>query len=386
MKSTTAPAARQSAAREQTEDFFPVLGIDHVEIYTGNAKQAAHFYEHGFGFSTRAYSGLETGARDRASYVLEQGKIRLVLSTGLAPDHPIARHAHRHGDSVGVIALGVPDADAAYREATARGAVGRVPPTTEADEQGTLRYSAIQCYGDTLLKLVDRSDYGGAFAPGYQERAAPPESEKGKRHQGIGLSHIDHVVGNVELGAMDKWVDFFARALGFSQLQHFDDQAISTEYSALMSKVMQDGTGKVKFPINEPAHGRRKSQIEEYLEYHGGPGVQHIACATGDIMTAVEALRDRGIAFLRVPMTYYEELEGRVGKIDEPVERLAELGILVDRDDEGYLLQIFTKPVQDRPTVFYEIIERHGSRGFGVGNFKSLFEAIEREQALRGNL
>jgi 4-hydroxyphenylpyruvate dioxygenase len=386
MKSTTAPATRQAAARADTPDFFPVLGIDHVEVYAGNAKQAAHFYQHGFGFLIRAYSGLETGARDRASYVLEQGKIRLVLSTGLAADHPIARHAHRHGDSVGVIALGVPDAEAAYREATARGAVGVIPPTTEEDEQGTLRYSAIQCYGDTLLKLVDRSRYEGAFAPGYEERAAPPEAGKAKRHKGIGLAHIDHIVGNVELGAMDRWVEFFARALGFSQLQHFDDEAISTEYSALMSKVMQDGTGKVKFPINEPAHGRRKSQIEEYLEYHGGPGVQHIACATGDIITVVEALRDRGIAFLRVPQTYYEELEGRVGKIAEPVERLAELGILVDRDDEGYLLQIFTKPVEDRPTLFFEIIERHGSRGFGVGNFKSLFEAIEREQALRGNL
>ena len=365
-----------------TADFFPVLGIDHVEIYVGNAKQAAHFYERGLGFLKRAYSGLETGDRARASYVLEQGKIRLVLSTALDPEHPIARHAHAHGDSVGVIALAVPDAEAGYREATARGAVGAIAPTTDEDEHGELRYSAISCYGDTLLKLVDRSAYRGAFAPGYEERGAPGV----ERHQGIGLSHIDHIVGNVELGAMDKWVDFFARALGFSQLQHFDDQAISTEYSALMSKVMQDGTGKVKFPINEPAHGRRKSQIEEYLEYHRGPGVQHIACATGDIVSVVAALRDSGIEFLRVPMTYYEELEGRVGKIDEPVDRLAELGILVDRDDEGYLLQIFTKPVEDRPTVFYEIIERHGSRGFGVGNFKSLFEAIEREQALRGNL
>jgi 4-hydroxyphenylpyruvate dioxygenase len=377
--SAGAVAARKG---KKDEDFFPVQGIDHVEIYVGNAKQAAHFYEHGFGFLERAYSGLETGARDRASYVLEQGKIRLVLSTALDPDHPIARHAHLHGDSVGVIALAVPDAEAAYREATARGAVGAIAPTTEEDEEGTLRYSAIHCYGDTLLKLVDRSDYKGAYAPGYEQRGAPDR----KRHSGIGLSHIDHIVGNVELGAMDQWVDFFARALGFSQLQHFDDQAISTEYSALMSKVMQDGTGKVKFPINEPAEGRRKSQIEEYLEYHRGPGVQHIACATGDIIAAVESLRDNGLEFLRVPTTYYEELEGRIGKIDEPLDRLAELGILVDRDDDGYLLQIFTKPVEDRPTVFFEIIERHGSRGFGVGNFKSLFEAIEREQAARGNL
>jgi 4-hydroxyphenylpyruvate dioxygenase len=283
---------------------------------------------------------------------------------------------------VGVIALAVPDAEAAYHEATARGAAGAIPPTAEEDEHGELRYSAIHCYGDTLLKLVDRSGYRGAFAPGFAERAAPD----GGRHRGIGLSHVDHIVGNVELGAMDRWADFFARALGFSQLQHFDDQAIATEYSALMSKVMQDGTGKVKFPINEPAHGRKKSQIEEYLEYHRGPGVQHIACATGDIIAAVEALRANGIEFLRVPATYYEELGARVGRIDEPVGRLAELGILVDRDDDGYLLQIFTKPVEDRPTVFFEIIERHGSRGFGVGNFKSLFEAIEREQAARGNL
>jgi 4-hydroxyphenylpyruvate dioxygenase len=381
MKSTTA-RAQETKPRQESADFFPVLGIDHVEFYVGNAKQSAHFYTKGFGFLERAYSGLETGARDRASYVLEQGKIRLVLSTALDPDHPIARYAHLHGDSVGVIALGVPDAEAAYREATSRGAVGAIAPAEESDEHGTLRYSAIHCYGDTIIKLVDRSAYEGAFAPGYTERGAPD----GKRHKGIGLSHIDHIVGNVELGAMNQWVDFFARTMGFSQLQHFDDQAISTEYSALMSKVMQDGTGKVKFPINEPAHGRKKSQIEEYLEYHRGPGVQHIACATGDIIAAVEALRDHGVEFLRVPGTYYEELEGRVGKIDEPVDRLAELGILVDRDDEGYLLQIFTKPVEDRPTAFYEIIERHGSRGFGVGNFKSLFEAIEREQAARGNL
>jgi 4-hydroxyphenylpyruvate dioxygenase len=382
MKSGTDAPARKRKPATQEGDFFPILGIDHLELYVGNAKQSAHFYEHGFGFLPRAYAGLETGSRDRASYVLEQGKIRLVLSTALGPDHPIARQAYEHGDCVGVIALAVPDADRAFREATARGAAPAIEPTRAEDEHGALRYSAIKCYGDTIIKLVDRSDYEGVFAPGYVERGAP----EGKRHQGIGLSHIDHIVGNVELGAMDEWVAFFARTMGFSQLQHFDDQAIATEYSALMSKVMQDGTGKVKFPINEPAHGRRKSQIEEYLEYNRSPGVQHIACATGDIISAVEALRDRGVEFLRVPTTYYEELEGRVGKIDEPVDKLAELGILVDRDEEGYLLQIFSKPVQDRPTVFYELIERHGSRGFGVGNFKSLFEAIEREQEARGNL
>ncbi len=383
MKSTEAPARRSRAQQKSTEDFFPILGIDHLELYVGNAKQAAHFYENGMGFLRRAYAGLETGSRDRASYVLEQGKIRLVLSTALTPDHEIARQAHVHGDCVGVIALSVPDADRAFREATERGAEPAIEPSVAEDEHGALRYSAIKCYGDTIIKLVDRSDYDGVFAPGFVEHHGSPD---GKRHKGIGLSHIDHIVGNVELGAMNEWVAFFAKTMGFSQLQHFDDQAIATEYSALMSKVMQDGTGKVKFPINEPAHGRKKSQIEEYLEYNGTPGVQHIACATGDIIAAVEALRDRGVEFLRVPNTYYEELEGRVGKIDEPVDKLAELGILVDRDEEGYLLQIFSKPVQDRPTVFYELIERHGSRGFGVGNFKSLFEAIEREQEARGNL
>jgi 4-hydroxyphenylpyruvate dioxygenase len=373
------------------EDFLPIKRIDHVEFYVGNAKQAAHFYRTGFGFANTAYSGLETGSRERASYVMEQGMIRLVLSTALGPDHPIARHVYLHGDGVAVIALEVPDAASAYRETTKRGATGAIPPTQEEDEHGLYRYSAIRTYGDTLIRFVDRSGYQGAFAPGYVARdGATGNGQNGwsgrSRHQGLGLAHIDHIVGNVELGAMNRWVDFFATTMGFSQLLHFDDEDISTEYSALMSKVMQDGTGKVKFPINEPAEGKKKSQIQEYLDYYQGPGAQHIALSTGNILETVSRLQDNGVEFLYVPTTYYRDLEARVGKIDEPIDKLAELGILVDRDDEGYLLQIFTKPVEDRPTVFYEIIERHGSRGFGKGNFKALFESIEREQALRGNL
>ena len=371
-----------------TTDFLPIQAIDHVELYVGNAKQAAHFYRTGFGFAPAAYSGLETGTRQTASYVLMQGKIRLVLTSALGPDHPVARHAHLHGDGVAVVALTVPDAASAYRETTSRGATGAIPPAEAEDECGVFRWSAVRAYGDTLIKFVERSAYRGAFAPGYQPRNGySPEVANGRTwNRGVGLAAIDHMVGNVELGAMNRWVEFFARTMGFSQLLHFDDQDISTEYSALMSKVMQDGTGKVKFPINEPAEGKKKSQIQEYLDYYYGPGVQHIACSTGDIIATVTQLRDNGIEFLRVPTTYYQELESRVGRIDEPVDQLAELGILVDRDEEGYLLQIFTKPVEDRPTVFFEIIERHGSRGFGKGNFKALFESIEREQALRGNL
>ncbi len=368
------------------EDFLPIKGIDHVEFYVGNAKQAAQFYRATFGFTTTAYSGLETAARDRASYVLEQGKIRLVFSTALEPDHPMSRHVHLHGDGVAVIALAIPDARSAFKESTSRGATAAIPPTTAEDEAGVFRYSAIKAYGDTIIKFVDRSAYQGAFAPGYEKRTAEGSPPNNGNHQGFGLSHIDHIVGNVELGAMNRWVAFFADTMGFSQLAHFDDQDISTEYSALMSKVMQDGTGKVKFPINEPAEGKRKSQIQEYLDYYQGPGVQHLALSTGDIIATVTKLQESGVEFLYVPTTYYEELESRVGKLSEPLEKLAKLGILVDRDEEGYLLQIFTKPVEDRPTLFYEIIERHGSRGFGKGNFKALFESIEREQALRGNL
>lgn len=377
-----------------TEDFLPIKGIDHVEFYVGNAKQAAHYYRTAFGFGSAAYSGLETGNRDRASYVLEQGKIRFVLSTALTPDHPISRSVYLHGDGVAVIALEVPDAASAYEESTKRGATGDIKPTQEEDDYGVFRYSAIRAYGDTLIKFVDRSDYHGPFAPGYKglNGAGQNGSKNGQgtngrlRHKGLGLAHIDHIVGNVELGAMNRWVNFFANTMGFSQLLHFDDRDISTEYSALMSKVMQDGTGKVKFPINEPAEGKKKSQIQEYLDYYYGPGVQHLALSTGNIIETVNELQEHGVDFLYVPTTYYDDLEARVGKIDEPVGKLAELGILVDRDDEGYLLQIFTKPVEDRPTVFFEIIERHGSRGFGKGNFKALFEAIEREQELRGNL
>lgn len=368
------------------DDFLPIKAIDHVEFYVGNAKQAAHYYQTAFGFAPVAYSGLETGARDRASYVMGQGNIHLVLSSALGPDHPISRHVYLHGDGVAIIALEVPDAASAYKETTRRGATGAIRPTQEEDEFGAWRYSAVHAYGETIIKFVDRSDYKGVFAPGFKARTAQDATGANGRHTGYGLAHIDHMVGNVELGAMNRWVDFFATTMGFSQLIHFDDRDISTEYSALMSKVMQDGTGKVKFPINEPAEGKKKSQIQEYLDYYYGPGVQHLALSTGDIIQTVTRLKENGVEFLYVPTTYYQDLEDRVGKIDEPVGKLADLGILVDRDEEGYLLQIFTKPVEDRPTLFYEIIERHGSRGFGKGNFKALFESIEREQALRGNL
>ena len=362
-------------------DFCPIKRFDHLEFYVGNAKQAAFFYANCLGFVNTAYRGLETGSRDVASYVMEQGDVRFVLTSPLGPDHDVARLVKQHGDGVGVIGLEVPDAAAAFRETTTRGARPAFEALERRDDGGKLREAAIHGYGDTLIKFVERDGYRGAFAPGFR-----PTGKTASPQEGVGLTAIDHIVGNVELGGMEKWVDFFAKTMGFSQLVHFDDKSISTEYSALMSKVMQDGTGRVKFPINEPATGRRKSQIQEYLDYYRGPGVQHIACATTDIVDTVWNLRSRGLEFLRVPSTYYEDLERRVGKIAEPIDKLAELGILVDRDDEGYLLQIFTQPVEDRPTVFFEVIERHGARGFGEGNFKSLFEAIEREQARRGNL
>lgn len=364
------------------DDFLPIKGVDHVELYVGNAKQAAYFYERGFGFARTAYCGLETGSRDRASYVVEQGNVRLVLTASLSPDHYIARHQQLHGDGVAVVALEVADASRAFRETTERGATGAMEPARDEDDKGVLRYSAIRAYGDTIIKFVDRSAYRGAFAPGYEADDSTAEGSG----SGVGLAGVDHIVGNVELGAMNRWVAFFAEAMGFSQLLHYDERDVSTDYSALMSKVMQDGSGKIKFPINEPAQGKKKSQIQEYLDYYYGAGVQHLAFSTADIVSTVGRLRDNGIGFLRVPHTYYENLEARVGRIEEPVERLADLGILVDRDEEGYLLQIFTEPVGDRPTLFFEIIERHGSRGFGRGNFKALFEAIEREQAARGNL
>ena len=366
----------------ELSDPFPIKRIDHIEFYVGNAKQSAAYYRDGFGFLKTGYRGMETGDREVASYVLEQGNIRFVVSAATVRDHAIAQHAHQHGDGVAVVALEVPDAEYAYQFTTSRGAVGVDPLSEVKDEHGVLRYSSIQGYGDTLFKFVDRSDYGGVFAPGYD----PREVIDGKRHSGIGLAAVDHIVGNVELGSMNKWVKFFEEVMGFSLLVEFNDEDISTEYSALMSKVVQDGSGKIKFPINEPAEGQRKSQIQEYLDYYGGPGVQHIAISTGDIISTVSELRQRGVEFLQVPQTYYDDLADRVGSIREDVQRIAELNILVDRDEEGYLLQIFTKPVEDIPTLFFEIIQRHGSRGFGIGNFKALFEAIEQEQALRGNL
>jgi 4-hydroxyphenylpyruvate dioxygenase len=363
------------------KDFFPVLGVDHLELYVGNAKQAAQFYTACFGFTNTAFRGLETGCRETTSYLLEQGDIRLVLTSALDPDHPIARHVYLHGDGVGVIALRVPDAAIAFREATGRGARPALTPAERKDEHSAVRESAVHLYGDTVLKFVERANVTGRCAPGFRPTAAA-----GSQSPGAGLLAFDHIVGNVERGSMEKWVRFLADTMGFTQLVHFDDRAISTEYSALMSKVMQDGTGRVKFPINEPAPGKRKSQVEEYLDYYRGPGVQHVALNTADLVDTVTRLKSRGVDFLRIPTTYYDNLEARVGAIDQSADTLAELGILADRDDEGYLLQIFTQPVEDRPTLFFEIIERHGSRGFGEGNFKSLFEAIEREQARRGNL
>jgi 4-hydroxyphenylpyruvate dioxygenase len=362
------------------DDFMPLLGWDHVELWVGNAKQAAYFYEHAFGFSRTAYAGPETGVRDRASYVVEQGEVRLVLTSALREDHEISRHVCRHGDGVKDVALAVPDATEAYRQAVQRGARGVVEPHWRDDESGRVELSAIATYGDTVHTFVNRTEYGGTYLPGYTA-----VSENGHRG-GVGFTNIDHVVGNVELGRMEHWVEFYERTMGFTEMIHFSDEDISTEYSALMSKVMAGGGGKIKFPINEPAEGKRKSQIEEYLEFYGGPGAQHIALATEDVVGTVEALKERGVAFLATPDAYYEEVPERVGEIDEDYADLRRLKILADRDDDGYLLQIFTKTAQDRPTLFFEVIERHGARGFGDGNFKALFEAIEREQALRGNL
>ena len=362
-------------------DRFPIRRIDHIEFHVGNARQAAAFYQHAFGFRVTAYRGLETGCRETTSYVLECGAIRFVLTSGLAPDNAAARFAHTHGDGVAVVALEVPDAAHAFAEAQRHGAAGAADPAEERDAQGCLRSAAIHAYGDTVIRFVERQDYAGGFAPGFEPRVGPepPGAD-------VGLTAIDHVVANVERGQMDRWVRFFAETMGFSELLHFDDEAISTEYSALMSKVMQDGTGRIKFPINEPATGRRKSQVAEYLDYFGGPGVQHIAFATDDIVETVSRMRARGMTFLSVPAAYYDDLPARVPAIGPYTGVLAGLGILADRDEDGYLLQIFTEPVQDRPTVFFEVIERRGSKGFGQGNFKSLFEAIEREQARRGNL
>ena len=364
----------------QTADFLPLKGTDHVEFYVGNARQAAYFYRAAFGMSLVAYAGPETGRRDRASYVLQQGKVRFVLTTALRADSEIAAHVNLHGDGVRAIALWVDDARQSWHETTTRGARSVQQPTELSDDHGRVTIASIAAYGDTIHTFVDRGHYNGPFLPGYQAVPHDPIARP------AGLLHIDHIVGNVGWHAMNEWVDFYHNVMGFSLYQHFDDQDISTEYSALMSKVMANGNGYVKFPINEPAEGRRKSQIEEYLDFYQGPGVQHIALATNDILQTVSQMKQQGVDFLTVPHSYYTELQSRVGKIDEPIEQLERLGILVDRDNEGYMLQIFTRPVEDRPTVFYEIIQRKGSRSFGKGNFKALFEAIEREQALRGNL
>lgn len=366
---------------EQHVDFLPINGTDHVEFFCGNAKQSAYFYRSAFGFKLVAYAGPETGVRDRATYVLQQGKIRLLLTTAMSPEHPISEHVRIHGDGVRDIALWVDDAESAYIETTKRGARGIMEPTVFKDDDGEVKKSAIGIYGDTVHTFIERRNYRGVFMPGY--KAVEGEDVVSRP---VGLKYIDHMVGNVGWGQMNVWVKFYEDVLGFKMFKHFDDKDISTEYSALMSKVMSNGNERIKFPINEPAHGKRKSQIEEYLDFYRGPGVQHIAMATDNIIDTVTKLAQQGVPFLRVPNTYYQDLTSRVGKIDEPIEELGKLGILVDRDDEGYMLQIFTKPVEDRPTLFYEIIQRKGSRSFGKGNFKALFEAIEREQELRGNL
>ena len=372
----SATLAEQSAAH----DTFPINGTDYVEFWVGNAKQAALYYRAAFGFRLAGYRGPETGVRDRASYLLEQNKLRFVLTSSLGPEGAISDHVRLHGDGVRDIAFWVDDARDAHAKAIERGAVSVQEPTVLRDADGEVVVAGIRTYGDTIHSIVERRNYRGLFLPGFVPAAsafAPPST---------GLEYVDHCVGNVELGRMNHWVGFYEKVLGFFNLLSFDDKDISTEYSALMSKVMSNGNGRIKFPINEPAAGKKKSQIDEYLEFYRGPGVQHVALATSNIIETVTALRDRGVEFLRVPGSYYETVLDRVGKIDEDLAPLRELGILVDRDDEGYLLQIFTKPVQDRPTLFYEIIQRKGAKSFGKGNFKALFEAIEREQAARGNL
>jgi 4-hydroxyphenylpyruvate dioxygenase len=359
---------------------MPVNGIDHLELFVGNASQAAYYYTHAWGFTETAYRGLETGTRDRVSHVLQQGRITLVLTGTLTGDDEIAEHHKRHGDGVRSIALSVPDATSAYEHAVAHGARGLETPYELSDEHGSVVLASVQTYGETRHIFVQRGGYDGAFLPGFHRRNPAPGGLDGL------LVGIDHVVGNVQLGHMEEWVGYYERVFGMTELIHFSDQAISTEYSALMSKVVTDGSGRIKFPINEPAQGKRKSQIEEYLDFYRGAGVQHIAVSTTDIVSAVAELNARGVEFLPIPESYYVDVPERIGEITEDVADLRRLGILVDRDDEGYLLQIFSKAVGDRPTVFFELIERHGARGFGEGNFKALFEALEREQDLRGNL
>jgi len=361
-------------------DFLPINGTDYIEMYVGNALQSAHYFQTAFGFQPLAYAGLETGLHDRESYVLVQDKIRLVLTSSLRGKTPVSAHVDRHGDGVKTIALWVDDAAKAYEETTRRGALSYFAPTVDQDKFGSVGRSGIHIYGETVHVFVDRYQYSGIFLPGFVpwKPAYIPES--------TGLRYVDHMVGNVGWHEMDSWVNFYAEVMGFQQLVSFDDKEISTEYTALMSKVMSNGNGRIKFPINEPAEGKKKSQVEEYLDFYGGPGVQHIAVATDDIVATVTVLRSRGVEFLQIPETYYADLAERVGKIDEKIDQLSELGILIDRDDEGYLLQIFTKPIMPRPTLFFEIIQRKGAKSFGKGNFKALFEAIEREQMLRGTL
>ncbi len=361
-------------------DFLPLMGTDYVELYVGNAKQAAHFYKTAFGFQSYAYSGPETGDKEKVSYVLIQNKVRLVLTTPLHPTGSIAEHVNKHGDGVKAVALMVNDAADAFAQTVKRGAKPYMEPTTREDADGKIVMSGIHIYGDTVHLFIERKDYKGTFMPGFKVW------ESHYNPSDVGLQYIDHCVGNVGWNQMNTWVSFYEDVMGFKNILTFDDKQISTEYSALMSKVMSNGNGFVKFPINEPAKGKKKSQVEEYLDFYKDAGVQHIAIATQDIITTVTALSERGVEFLKVPGTYYDQLLDRIGPIDEDLEPLRKLGILVDRDDEGYLLQIFTKPVEDRPTLFFEIIQRKGAKSFGAGNFKALFEALEREQELRGNL
>lgn len=365
---------------EEAEDFLPILGTDYVELYVGNAKQSALYYKTAFGFQTEAFSGMETGVKDRVSYVLSQGKIRLVLTSPLEDTGSINEHIVKHGDGVKVIALKVEDATKAFEETTKRGAIPYMLPQREEDDFGYVIRSGIHTYGETVHIFVERKGYEGVFLPGFKKITSHYNPEP------VGLKFIDHMVGNVGWNEMNTWVNFYGKVMGFAQIVSFDDKDISTEFTALMSKVMSNGNGRIKFPINEPAAGKKKSQIEEYLDFYKGPGVQHIAVATDDIVATVSAMRDRGVEFLYVPETYYDDLIERVGEIDEDVELLKSHGILIDRDEEGYLLQLFTKPVVDRPTMFFEIIQRKGAQSFGKGNFKALFEAIEREQEVRGTL
>lgn len=376
--STTTEKSEKALTEEQ--DFLPLLGTDFVELYVGNAKQAAHYYMSAWGFQPLAYAGLETGSRDRVSYVLQQDKIRLVLTSPLLAGGPINQHINDHGDGVKVVALWVDDAKYSYQQTTQRGAESALEPVVLKDKDGEVVISAIKTYGETLHYFVERKNYNGAFMPGYQPWHPTFKTQE------VGLKFIDHMVGNVGWNEMNKWCEFYAKVMGFTQLVSFDDKDISTEYTALMSKVMSNGNGRIKFPINEPASGRKKSQIEEYIDFYNGAGVQHIAVATDNIIETVKALKAGGVEFLYVPPTYYDDVLDRVGKIDEDLAPLKELGILIDRDDEGYLLQLFTKPVLDRPTMFFEIIQRKGAKSFGKGNFKALFESIEREQELRGTL